>query len=131
MEDIMSDDHANSDPSTWDPNFDAVIAAPKQHKVIFENDRLRVLDVTLEPNDEEPLHHHRWPSVFVLDSIHGDVHDISPDGNRLPPSRDIMQAIETWDGESSLVVQMAPQPLGRVLNEGDKTVHGIRIEMKK
>jgi len=114
-----------------DPNFDAVVAAPKHHKVIFENDRLRVLDVTLEPNDEEPLHHHRWPSVFVLDSIHGDVHEISPDGNGLPPSRDIMQAIEAWDGESSLVVQMAPQPLGRVLNEGDKTVHGIRIEMKK
>ena len=67
----MSDNHANSAPSTWDPNFDAVIAAPKHHKVIFENDRLRVLDVTLEPNDEEPLHHHRWPSVFVLDSIHG------------------------------------------------------------
>jgi hypothetical protein len=42
-----------------------------------------------------------------------------------------MQAIKTWDGESSLVVQMAPQPLWRVLNEGDKTVHGIRIEMKK
>jgi hypothetical protein len=60
----MSDDHANSDPSTWDPNFDAVVAAPKHHKVIFENDRLRVLDVTLEPNDEEPLHHHRWPSVL-------------------------------------------------------------------
>ena len=56
--------------------------------------------------------------------------NFSPDGNRLPPSRDVMQAIEAWDGESSLVVQMAPQPLGRVLNEGDKTVHGIRIEMK-
>jgi hypothetical protein len=25
---------------------------------------------------------------------------------------------------------MAPQPPGRVLNESDVTVHGIRIEMK-
>jgi hypothetical protein len=119
------------DPNTWDPNFDAVVAAPKHHKVIFENDSLRVLEVTLEPQDEEPLHHHRWPSVFVLDAIHGDVHDIAPDGTQLPPSRDVMQAIEAWDGESSLVVHMAPQPLGRVLNTGNKTLHGIRIEIKR
>src|SRR5271165_1175988 len=45
-------------------SLDAVIAAPKHHKVLFENGQLRVLEVTLEPNDEEPVHHHRWPSVF-------------------------------------------------------------------
>ena len=126
----MPTNNNGADPATWDPNLDAVVAAPKHHRVIFENDKLRVLEVTLEPQDEEPLHHHRWPSVFVLDSIHGDVHDFSPDGTQLPPSRDIMRAIETWDGQSSLVVHMAPQPLGRVLNKGDKTVHGIRIEIK-
>lgn len=38
----------SSDPSTWDPDLDAVVAAPKHHRVIFENDCLRVLDVTLE-----------------------------------------------------------------------------------
>ena len=118
-----------ADPATWDPELDAVAAAPDHHRVIFENDKLRVLEVTLEPDDEEPLHHHRWPSVFVLDSIHGDVHDVSPDGDKLPPSRDVMQAIEQWDGKSSLVVHMAPQPLGRVMNSGDKTVHGIRVEI--
>ena len=126
----MSGDEGATDPSTWDPEFDAVAAAPDHHKVIFENEKLRVLEVTLLPQDEEPLHHHRWPSIFVLDSIHGDVHDISPDGTQLPPSRDVMKAIEAWDGISSLVVHMAPQPLGRVMNTGDKLVHGIRIEIK-
>ena len=127
----MTTDDDGTDPATWDPKLDAVVTAPKHHRVIFENEKLRVLEVTLEPQDEEPLHHHRWPSVFVLDSINGDVHDFSPDGTQLPPSRDIMRAIETWDGQSSLVVHMAPQPLGRVLNKGDKTVHGIRIEIKR
>ena len=28
----MSEDHATSDPSTWDPSFDAVTAAPKTTK---------------------------------------------------------------------------------------------------
>jgi hypothetical protein len=67
----MADDRTDLDPSTWDPAFDAVVAAPKHHKVIFENERLRVLEVTLEPNDEEPIHHHRWPSVFVFDQMRG------------------------------------------------------------
>ena len=52
-----------SDTSTWPPELDAVTAAPKNHKVLFENDRLRVLEVILEPNEEEPIHHHRWPSA--------------------------------------------------------------------
>jgi hypothetical protein len=121
---------ATSDPASWDPGFDAVIAAPKHHKVIFENEKLRVLEVTLEPDDEEPIHHHRWPSVFVLDQIAGPVHDITPDGKQLPPNRDVMQALKVWDGNGCLVVQMAPQPLGRVHNASGRTIHGIRIEMK-
>jgi hypothetical protein len=119
-----------SDPSTWDPAFDAVIAAPANHKVIFENDRLRVLEVTLPPDEEEPTHHHRWPSVFVLDQVQGPVHDMAPDGTMLPPNRDVMQAFEQWNGQGCMVAQLAPQPLGRVLNASGKAIHGIRIEMK-
>ena len=126
----MSAQTLASDTSTWAPELDAVIAAPRHHKVLFENDRLRVLEVTLEPQDEEPVHHHRWPSVFVFDQVTGPIHDISPDGTQLPPNRDVMAAIAAWDGKGCLVVNMAPQPAGRVLNASDKTAHGIRIEMK-
>ncbi len=126
----MSYDHAASDPAMWDPALDAVTAAPAHHKVVFENDQMRVLEVTLEPGDEEPLHHHRWPSVFVFDQVQGPVHDIAPDGSQLPPNRDVMRALAKWDGKGCLVAEMAPQPLGRVLNASGKTVHGIRVEMK-
>lgn len=119
-----------SDPSAWDPKLDAVIAAPKHHKVLFENERVRVLEVALEPNDEEPVHHHRWPSVFVFDQLRPPIVDISPDGERLPPDRDLIAALGAWDGNGCLVVRMAPQLAGRVLNESDVAVHGIRIEMK-
>lgn len=118
------------DLSTWDPALDAVVAAPANHRVLFENDRLRVLEVTLEPGDEEPTHHHRWPSVFVFDQVQGPVHDVAPDGTVLPPNRDVMQALQAWDGTGCLVVRMAPQPPGRVQNASGKTVHGIRVEMK-
>lgn len=126
----MSDDREFSNPASWDPALDAVTAAPKHHKVLFENAKLRVLEVTLEPEDEEPVHHHRWPSVFVLDQVQGPVHDVAPDGTQLPPNRDVMKAIQAWDGTGSLVVTMAPQQAGRVFNASGKTIHGIRVEMK-
>lgn len=126
----MAETVETTHPSQWDPALDAVAAAPKHHRVIFENARLRVLEVTLEPEDEEPVHHHRWPSVFVLDQVQGPVHDVAPDGTPLPPNRDVMQAIGAWDGQGSLVVNMAPQPAGRVFNASGKPLHGIRIEMK-
>jgi hypothetical protein len=68
--------------------------------------------------------------VFVLDQIKPPVVDIAPDGERLPPNRDVIKALEAWDRQGCLVVNMAPQPPGRVSNESDLTVHGIRIEMK-
>ncbi|MFT3973219.1 MAG: hypothetical protein QM699_07155 [Amaricoccus sp.] len=119
-----------SDPSNWDLSLDAVAAAPANHKVLFENERLRVLEVILEPGDEEPVHHHRWPSVFVFDQIEGPIHDFSPAGEQLPPNRDVIRALEAWDGTGCLVVNMAPQPAGRVLNASSKALHGVRVEMK-
>jgi hypothetical protein len=90
-----------------------------------------VLEVTLEHEDEEPVHHHRWPSVFIFDQVQGPVYDIAPDGTQLPPDRDVMQAIQAWNGEGCLVVNMSPQPPGRVFNASGKTLHGIRVEMKR
>jgi hypothetical protein len=127
----MGNHLADTDPSSWDPALDAVVAAPKHHKVLFENDNLRVLEVTLEPNDEEPIHHHRWPSVFVFDQVSGPVFDYSPDGTQLPPNRDVIKAIGAWDGKGCLVVNMAPQPAGRVHNTSKVTIHGVRIDMKE
>lgn len=127
----MDERLSTHDPATWPKELDAVAAAPAHHRVLFENDNLRVLEVTLNPQDEEPVHHHRWPSVFVLDQIKPPVVDITPDGQRLPPNRDVLAALQSWDGKGCLVVNMAPQPAGRVLNESDVAVHGIRIEMKK
>jgi hypothetical protein len=72
----------------------------------------------------------RWPSVFVFDQVQGPVHDFAPDGTQLPANRDVIKAIEAWDGQGCLVLNMAPQPVGRVLNASGKTLHGIRVEMK-
>ena len=43
---------------------DAVTAAPSHHKVILENDAVRVLEATVPLHSKEPPHTHFWPSVF-------------------------------------------------------------------
>ena len=53
-----------SDPSTWDPALDAVVAAPEHHKVLYEDDVIRVISVSVPAGATEKPHHHRFPSVF-------------------------------------------------------------------
>ncbi len=50
----------------WPAELDAVAAAPGNHKVVLENERVRVLDVTVKPGEREPLHAHCLPSVMYL-----------------------------------------------------------------
>jgi len=58
-----------TDPTQWDLKLDDVIAAPANDTVWSGNERLRVLEVILKPDEEEPTHHHRWRSVFGFDQV--------------------------------------------------------------
>jgi predicted metal-dependent enzyme (double-stranded beta helix superfamily) len=53
------------DKSDFPDGYDAVQAAPKSHRVIFENAFVRVLEVTVSPGTTVPMHHHRWPSLLL------------------------------------------------------------------
>lgn len=51
--------------------FDGAIAAPDHHKVIFENDAVRVLETTIRPDGITPLHTHLTPQVmYVVSGSH-------------------------------------------------------------
>jgi hypothetical protein len=73
------------DKSGFPEGYDAVQAAPKSHKVIFENALVRVLEVTVPPSGStEPFHHHRFPSFFLDWDTGGKtphVHYLRPDGS--------------------------------------------------
>ena len=55
------------DDWTWPPPMDAVVAAPGSHQALFENNAVRVLEVTIAAGDREHEHAHRDPSVVVVD----------------------------------------------------------------
>jgi len=48
----------------WPDSLDAVRAAPHNHKILFENNKIRILEVILEPYEFEQLHTHSHPSVM-------------------------------------------------------------------
>ena len=51
----------------WPDELDALVAAPAQHRLLFENELVRVLDTRIASGDRTPIHTHRWPAVhFVL-----------------------------------------------------------------
>lgn len=53
------------DPSSYD--LDAVAAAPASHRVLFEDEHVRALEIILPPLAVEPVHIHALPSVITGD----------------------------------------------------------------
>jgi mannose-6-phosphate isomerase-like protein (cupin superfamily) len=117
--------YKSGDAAGWPKEQDAVIAAPKNHKIVLENDRVRVLEVTVSPGEKEPLHHHQRPSVlYVMQS--GDFIDYDAGGKVTFDSRQV---------KPSLVYPLAmwkePEAPHSIENLSKSvTVKLIRIELK-
>jgi hypothetical protein len=49
--------------------LDSVKAAPNNHKLLYGDDHVRLVEVTERPRSQENLHGHPYLSVFVNDSV--------------------------------------------------------------
>jgi hypothetical protein len=58
--------HADAQEWPWPDSPDALVAAPKHHKLLFENERVRALEVRIPPGDFVPVHTHRRPCVMYV-----------------------------------------------------------------
>src|SRR5215216_177420 len=63
----MDETSAIKDGWPWPDALDACLAAPQSHRLLFENDVVRVLEVIIEPSKREPTHTHSAPSVMIVD----------------------------------------------------------------
>jgi mannose-6-phosphate isomerase-like protein (cupin superfamily) len=50
----------------WPDSLDALVAAPEYHKLLMEDDRVRVIHTRVPPGETVPLHTHCWPSLLVI-----------------------------------------------------------------
>jgi quercetin dioxygenase-like cupin family protein len=47
----------------WPAALDAVAAAPQHHRLLLENERVRVLETHIPAGETTHVHTHRWPNV--------------------------------------------------------------------
>jgi hypothetical protein len=91
----------------------------------MENDKVRVLEVTIAPGETEEVHHHQWPSVLYIQEA-GDFIDYDSDGKIIVDTRLIKPALKfpmtMWkDSEGAHSVQNLSKTI---------TIRLIRVEMK-
>ena len=115
---------AKDDPAKWPDSLEAVAAAPGNHRVVFENERIRVLDVTVRPGENEALHMHRMPSVLYI-IAEDDIQDFDASGKLLYDTRAQKDPPKTPYAE-----WMPPQAAHRVVNRSKNALRLIRIELK-
>jgi len=60
------DSSSSSAKWTWPDSLDAVKAAPDNHKVVYEDSTVRILQVLLDGHKEEPIHTHKWKSIMWI-----------------------------------------------------------------
>ena len=93
--------YKTGNPADWPAAQDAVVSAPKNHKILLENDNVRVLEVTLAPNELEAVHHHQWPSVLYIMEA-GEFIDRDGEGNIILDTRQLPSPLDypmtIWKG---------------------------------
>jgi hypothetical protein len=112
----------STEPWPWPDSLDALIAAPKHHRLVFENDAMRVLDTVIPVGDIVPVHTHRWPAVYYTiqtsDFIRRDAEGKLLFDSRTAPARAAANFAECLPPHS-------------VENVGSTDIRLISFEMKK
>ena len=108
----------------WPHELDALTAAPRNHQLLLENERVRVLLTTIPSGATTPVHTHRWPSVeYVLSTTNFVRRDA--DQNVLLDTRAADAQPQVSD-----VLWSDPFPPHSLENVGDAELRVIMVEVK-
>jgi hypothetical protein len=50
----------------WPDSLDALVAAPRHHTIVLENEKMRVVETRIAPGQKVPVHTHRWPGALFI-----------------------------------------------------------------
>lgn len=108
----------------WPEELDALIAAPKHHKLLLENDMVRVIDTCIPPGEITDLHTHKWPATFYILSWS---HFIRYDHKNtvVVDSRNLVKF-----PKQSSALWSEPLPPHTLKNVGENDLHIISVEIK-
>ena len=111
-------------PSQWPAELDAVIASERHHRLVMENESVRVLETIIPPGETTHLHTHIWPAATYFLSC-SDMVRRDEKGKVLMDSRTL--DIQRNPGEAAWTPILGPHTLENV---GDQTIHVITVEVK-
>jgi quercetin dioxygenase-like cupin family protein len=97
-------------------SLDPVVSNPERYKVVFENDRVRVLEYTDAPGDRTTPHQHPDSLMYTLSSF-----------RRRLVSGDASREVELTAG----TVGWLPAQVHHGENIGDTPTHVIFVELKE
>jgi len=109
----------------WPDPLDACIAAPEFHRLLLENEQVRVLETRIPPRKIVPLHTHRWPSVYYVRAA-GEFVRRDAQGAVLVDSRTLAKP-----AEPVLAVWSEPLAPHTLENVGATEIHVISVEWKR
>ncbi len=115
---------ATSSKCEWGPELDAIAAAPANHKVLLENEHVRVLEVTVPPHSAEPVHAHCWPSTLYIQTT-TDMVDKDASGRVVFDTRKV-----PVQPKPPFVIWSGPQAPHSIENLGDVPLKLVRVEQK-
>jgi hypothetical protein len=118
----------------WSPKLDSVTAAPHNYSVLWESDKLRLVEVLIRPGETVPLHDEPYPAVLGFDapipdsSLIVDAPLVKDD-----PRNDALGARGSPPPNKSYptCATSAPQAPLRITNHGDFPIHYYRVEYKR
>jgi len=113
-----------SSDAPWPAALDALVAAPQHHRLLLENDRVRVLDTRIAPGERTPVHTHQWPAVHSVLSWSAFV--------RRDAAGVVVVDTRTGNAAPDPPTALWGEPLGphSLENVGSTPLHVISVELK-
>ena len=116
---------ADSGGCEWPASLDAVAAAPGNHRVLLENDRVRVVEITVAPGEREPVHAHCLPGVAYV-MYEGKYRDYDGQGKLLSEGKE-----SPPESQFPMTSWTEPVPPHSYENVDTKPMRSVHIELKQ
>jgi hypothetical protein len=108
----------------WPDKLDALVAAPHHHRLLLENEHVRVLETAIPAGERTTVHTHRWPNVEYIVSA---AEFVRRDGGGKVT---LDTRAGTGSPKPSTVQWSDPLPPHSLENVGDATLRVIMVELK-
>jgi hypothetical protein len=115
-------------------SYDSVKAAPQNNKLLYEDNKLRFIEVTIKPGEKEPMNGQPYPSVYLYEDPQPEASQIVD--TKLDPNSPL-NGQGAGHGTAPAGVQfptcdtMAPLAPHQVVNNGKIPIHYYVVEFKR